>query len=100
MGLLDMLGIGQNKKKLEEAMANGAIVIDVRTPQEFSQGHLGNSKNFPLDRLSADVSKLKGLGKPLILVCASGMRSSSATKTLKNKGLDCVNGGAWKSLDR
>ena len=99
MGLLDILGFGQNKKLVEDAIKRGGTVVDVRTPQEFAQGHLDGSKNYPLDNLSSHIEKLKKL-EPLILVCSSGMRSGSANKMLKNKGLDCCNGGSWRGLEK
>lgn len=84
---------------LKELMANGAKVIDVRSPQEFSGGHIKGAVNIPLDSLEKNLKKIEGYKKPLIMCCASGMRSGRATSFLKSKGLtEVYNGGSWVSL--
>ncbi len=70
-------------------------VVDVRTYGEFIGGHVAGSVNISLDELPYKVEQLKTLEKPLILCCASGNRSSIATKFLHTQGMDCVNGGPW-----
>jgi len=80
-------------------MAKGAIIIDVRTPGEFSGGHIKGSKNLPLNILSTKIDEIKKLDKPVIACCASGMRSAQATSILKSNGIDVMNGGGWSSLE-
>ena len=46
---------------------DGAVVIDVRSPQEFQSGHAKGSKNIPLQNLNGKVNQLKG--KEVIIVC-------------------------------
>ena len=79
----------------QELIANGAIIIDVRTPGEYSQGKPANSQNVPLDKIDGKIDEIKKLNKPIVLCCASGMRSAKATSILKNKGIEAYNGGAW-----
>lgn len=79
-------------------MNKGAIIIDVRTPVEFDAGHIGTSKNIPLDRLKLKVDELKRYKVPIICCCASGMRSGTATNLLKSNGIEAYNGGSWQSL--
>lgn len=87
-------------KSTEELLAQGAIIVDVRTPAEFSAGHLKKSINIPLDQLAKKLSKLDK-SKPVITCCASGMRSGSAKRMLKSNGFEEVkNGGSWSSLKR
>lgn len=81
-----------------ELHKNGASIIDVRTPGEFSMGHIKGSENIPLQNLRNQLSKINK-NKPVILCCASGARSSSARRLLKNEGFEEVyNGGGWTSL--
>lgn len=75
----------------------GAQIIDVRTKQEFQDGHIRVSKNIPLNELASGCSKLDKT-KPVITCCASGMRSASAKSILKSKGFEAYNGGGWMSL--
>ncbi len=79
---------------------NGAIVVDVRTPAEFNSGHIKGSRNIPLDSIRTKISELKKLQKPVITVCRSGARSSTAKSILTAGGLVVYNGGAWNELER
>ncbi len=99
MGLLSMLGFGGKSENIKEFMAKGAIIVDVRTPGEFSGGHIKGSKNIPLNILSTKIDEIKKLDKPVIACCASGMRSAQATSILKSNGIDVMNGGGWSSLE-
>ncbi len=93
--LRKMLGLSPatDYKKL---IAEGAIVLDVRTKGEYSQGHVKGSLNIPLDQLESGIQKLKNKETPIITCCASGMRSASAKSILKGKGYTQVyNGGSW-----
>ena len=99
MGILDILGFGNKRKlKIEEALANGAVIIDVRTTGEFSMGNVDGSINIPLDTLRVKANEVKKMKKTILLCCASGMRSASATVILKNRGIECYNAGSWLSL--
>lgn len=99
MGILELFGIGKHRKQMiEEALNRGAIIVDVRTVGEFCQGHVEGSINVPLDSIPSKVKKLKKLNKPLLLCCASGMRSATATSILKQQGIDCLNAGSWARL--
>jgi rhodanese-related sulfurtransferase len=84
-----------------QLVASGAMILDVRTPGEFNGGHIKGSTNIPLDKLSANLHKLKAKDKAIITCCASGARSAAAKSILKSKGYPNVyNGGAWQSLNR
>jgi len=98
MGLLDFLGLGNKSESIQEFTEKGAIIIDVRSPGEFSGGHIKGSKNIPLNEIGAKINEIKKLNKPVIACCASGMRSSQATSILKQNGIDAINGGGWQSL--
>ncbi len=94
MSLLSFLGFGGNKVK--EALRRGAIVIDVRTPQEFDQGKVPESINIPLDRIAANAERIKNMNRPVVFCCASGARSGNAVNVMKGKGLkEVYNGGSW-----
>jgi phage shock protein E len=99
MGILSWLGFGKNGVK--QALEAGAVIVDVRTPHEFDQGKIPGSINIPVDRLSANIDRLKKMDRPIVLCCASGMRASSAKTLLKKAGIrDVHNGGGWQSLMR
>lgn len=94
-----LLGIGP-KVDLSTVMANGGIIIDVRTPAEYAGGAVKGSLNIPLANLSGQLSKIKK-DKPIITCCASGMRSSSARSLLLANGYkEVYNGGSWFNLKK
>lgn len=79
-----------------------AVVIDVRAPGEFANGHIPQSRNIPADKIVERLGELEKVkGRPLILSCQSGMRTAGAAKALKAQGFDRVftlDGGiaAWE----
>jgi rhodanese-related sulfurtransferase len=83
---------------LAQLVKDGAIILDVRTPGEYASGHIKGSKNFPLQSLQQNLSKIPK-DKVIITCCASGMRSGSAKSILLSSGFKEVhNGGGWMSL--
>ena len=71
----------------EKTKSKDVIIIDVRTPQEYTQGHLPKAQNIPLKELDKRMGELNAYkNKELFLVCASGGRSHTATQTLLKNG--------------
>lgn len=88
-----------NKGDLSDLLRDGATIIDVRSEREFATGSVFNSINIPLQQIDKDVEMLK-LKQPIVLCCASGMRSSMAVSALKKIGISEVyNGGSWEKLE-
>ena len=82
-----------------EQVKQGAIILDVRTPHEYSSGHIKNSVNIPVNELTANLQKLPGKDAAIITCCASGIRSGKAAGILKTNGYTNVyNGGSWDQL--
>jgi rhodanese-related sulfurtransferase len=61
----------------------GAVLVDVRDPDEFARGHLRNAVNIPLDTLTENLDLLNG--RTAILYCQSGLRCQRATQMLTRK---------------
>lgn len=96
--LKNIFGFGE-ATDFNQLIKEGAMIIDVRTPGEYSGGHIRGSVNIPLDQLSKQLGKLKKKDQAIITCCASGMRSSSAKNLLQSNGYTQVyNGGGWTSL--
>jgi hypothetical protein len=74
-------------------------IIDVRTPGEFMGGHVVGSINIPLQEIQNCTNEIKELNQPIVLCCASGMRSGQATVYLRSVGIDCENGGSWLDVN-
>jgi len=95
--LKNLFGFGP-KVDYAALVKQGAVILDVRSPGEYKQGHIKGSINAPLNDLSKQLSKLKK-ESTVITCCASGMRSASAKSILKSNGFTQVhNGGGWSSL--
>ncbi len=92
-----MFGFGK-KQSFEKLLSEGAIVIDVRSPQEFSEGNVPGSKNIPLQDVHKKIDEIKSWDKPVVVVCLSGGRSGIAVGVLMAHGIDAHNGGGWRSL--
>jgi phage shock protein E len=89
-----------SRRDYKKLIADGAIIIDVRSPQEFDGGHIQGSQNIPLNIIAQRADSIKAKNVPVICVCASGMRSGSACGILKSKGIECYNGGGWSTLNK
>ncbi len=80
-----VLSANEFDSKIKEL--SSAMVIDVRTPEEFAKGHLPNAKNFDwkgnnFDQQIAMLSK----EKPAFVYCLSGVRSTSAANKMRSEG--------------
>lgn len=97
MGLFDFI-FGNRKNKIQDYIKKGAIILDVRTLREYQSGAINGAKHIPLDVLHNRVNELKKLNKPIIVYCASGVRSAKAAKFLNLNNIDAINGGGINSL--
>lgn len=98
MRILKTFWRNKRKNAIQEALKEGAVVVDVRSAGEFTQGHFEGSINIPLSKIAGKIEQLRGLDKPIVLCCASGMRSAAATAIIKGAGGDCYDGGSWLRL--
>lgn len=74
-------------KEAAEYLKNGAMVIDVRSANEFDSGHIMQAQNIPLERIEMTaLSVLRDRNKVLLLHCSSGVRSRMAKKKLEELG--------------
>lgn len=100
MGLFDRF----RQPDMEQGVARweatpGALLLDVRTPQEYSGGHIPGSQNIPLQVLDRILQTAENKDTPLFVYCQSGARSRQATALLGQMGYtDVTNLGgitAW-----
>jgi phage shock protein E len=83
---------------MQEAVANGALLLDVRSPGEFSGQHLEGAVNIPVGELQSRLGELGDKGRTVVVYCASGMRSKAAMGTLKAAGFEDVHDlGSWRN---
>lgn len=103
--IIAMFGIFKNmfaptdNSNLKEAIKNGAFLVDVRTPSEFSTGSVKGAVNIPLDKVPSQLSKFEGK-KNIVVFCRSGNRSSQVKSILVRNGFqNVINGGTWKNIN-
>ena len=84
--------------EIKEYLKKGAIVLDVRTKQEWDEGHVAGSKHIVLTIIPLEIEQIKSWNKPVIAVCRSGARSGQATQFLAQHGVDVINGGPWQNV--
>lgn len=85
--------------RLEKKIANGGVILDVRTETEFEMGHIDGSVNISLGTIRERYVELD-TGKTYITCCSHGLRSVKVESILKEKGFKKVyNGGAWSDLE-
>jgi rhodanese-related sulfurtransferase len=86
---------------LEAAQENGAVVIDVRQPDEYDAGHIANAINIPIRELAQNLDQVP-TDAPVIVYCASGHRAAISTAALQGMGYTNVRAfpagyGAWEA---
>ena len=76
-----------------------AVLLDVRTVDEFSRGHMDGFKNIPVDELRERINEVEK-GKPVYLICQSGLRSYIASRILEGNGYETYNfSGGFRFYD-
>lgn len=81
-----MKGPDINQGVKEYSTTDGAVLLDVRTPDEYRQGHIPGSKNVPLQSISKVDGMIDNKSTPIFVHCLSGARSRQATAVLQQMG--------------
>lgn len=93
-----------NVEELESVLLAGALLIDVREPDEYGSGHVPSAISIPLGQVPDRVDECTRPGETTYLICRSGARSGNACDFLTDRGHDVVNviGGtmAWITSGR
>jgi phage shock protein E len=80
---IDIAALLERAKKMDESF----VIVDVRTPVEFAQGHVPGAINIPVDQVANRLSELANAkNKDVVLYCRSGKRAAQAADVLKSNG--------------
>lgn len=91
MGLLNnMLGPDLKQGLAEFEKTPGAVLLDVRTPEEYAAGHIAGSRNLPLQVITGVEDEIPDKTTPVFVYCQSGGRSRRAAAFLEKIGYDKV----------
>lgn len=100
MNFLSLLFGRNTNDQVTEAIKEGAFIVDVRTPAEFSAGSVKKAVNIPLSEVKKQLPKFKGK-KNIIVFCRSGNRSSEAKRILEQNGFsNVINGGSLYKMNK
>jgi rhodanese-related sulfurtransferase len=92
MSILNALFGGGSKadpKAIQALVADGAQLIDVRTPAEFSAGAIPGALNIPVQELQGRLDEV-ARDRPVVVYCRSGGRSGNAKRMLNAAGIEAV----------
>lgn len=93
-----LFGQSEEEAGLSEKIAQGAFLVDVRTPEEVAMGTVAGSVNIPLYRLRTRLREFYGK-ETIIVFCRSGNRSAQAKYLLEQAGYkNVINGGTWQNV--
>jgi len=86
----------EEKQAMKDAIANGGLIVDVRSPAEYRGGHIEGSKNIPVGQLGGRLKELGSKDRAIVVCCASGARSRAAQGQLRAAGFTNVHDlGPW-----
>ncbi|MCI9229818.1 MAG: rhodanese-like domain-containing protein [Lachnospiraceae bacterium] len=92
MGFFDLFRQPDINQGVEEYRAvPQAILLDVRTPEEYGGGHVPGSRNLPLQQIEKITAIAEKKETPLFVYCQSGARSRQAVSLLQRMGYENVN---------
>ena len=91
MGFFDFLMSPDINQGVKEYRAtDGAVLLDVRTPDEYRQGHIPGGKNLPLQSIDEVDEVVETKDTPIFVHCLSGARSRQAAAVLQRMGYSSV----------
>ena len=98
-----LIGCGNTNKvdkrdEMIKAIIDGGnyIIVDVRTKEEYDEGHVVDAINIPVDEINDEIDLDKN--KTIFVYCRSGNRSSKAYNNLKSLGYDVYDLGAFDKI--
>ncbi|TCK65226.1 rhodanese-related sulfurtransferase [Winogradskyella wandonensis] len=97
MGLFSFL-FGKKNNNIQTYLDQNAVILDVRTQNEYDANHIDNAIHIPVSELKRRIEEIKTLNKPVIAHCASGIRSAQAVQILKANGIEAMNGGGISAM--
>jgi rhodanese-related sulfurtransferase len=85
MQSIDMIQLHEHSVKLGPK----DVILDVRTPMEFADGHVPGARNIPVDQIESRSKELQGTEK-LYIYCRAGRRADTAAAILNHQGLSTL----------
>ena len=83
---MSVINAGHSNFQSELQNTPSAVLLDVRTPEEYREGHIPGSKNVPLQSLDKVTGLVNHQDTPMFAYCYSGARSAQAVSALQRMG--------------
>ncbi len=103
MGFFDFL-FGKKQAQnvdFKQLAKDGALILDVRTKEEFDAGHIDGAVNIPVQVIEQHLDEIRNYNKKMVIAyCRSGRRSGNATNILNKANIKTVNGGGFEDLKK
>lgn len=80
-----------------ELVAGGALLLDVRGPDEFGDRHLDGAVNIPVQELGRRIHELGAKSRPVVVYCRSGARSAAAARLIEGAGYEVLDIGGMSN---
>jgi phage shock protein E len=96
--------VAKDPAAAKKLIAAGAVVLDVRTPEEYEDGHLPAAVNVPVDTIGTQLAQVDQLvggdkARAIVVYCKAGSRAAKAKTALEDAGYThVVNGGGLADL--
>jgi rhodanese-related sulfurtransferase len=76
-----------------------AVLIDLRDPKDFKEGHISGSRSIPFSRLKDHVDELREMNRPIVMICQMGQVAGTAVQQVGGNNLHRLEGGIlnWKN---
>jgi phage shock protein E len=74
------------RQEAHQLVADGALLLDVRTREEFGERHIKGAVNIPVQELGSRLGELGSKERPVVVYCRSGGRSAAAAAMMKAAG--------------
>lgn len=88
-----------DKKEVISYIKEGALIVDVRSGEEYASGYYKNAKNIPVDQVESRLKDFGDKNGKIVVYCRSGGRSSRAKSILEANGFkNVVNGGGLSDM--
>jgi phage shock protein E len=86
-------------ERVERKIAAGALIVDVRSPEETASGMYKGAVNIPIEQAESRLAEFGAKDKPVVLYCRSGARAGRVKQMLESKGYtDVTNAGGFADM--
>jgi len=98
MSLAPVIALAMRKRHIKKALQNGAVVVAIREPHEFDNGHAAGAINIPKLNIAANIEKLQQLNRSLLICGPFAFGCIGTVGLLRSYGFTVTNGGNWRRV--